>query len=265
MKQLSLLLFGLLWTIAIALQGQAPTDTDTVSTANQPQRQSGLKQLFLPFLGKEAQLSPDKLRERAQPELGLFFYPTTLFVNQFTMGGEIKLGFRTAMRAVVGYSSAEKSRTYDVANMSGGYLEAQFRYYPMVYAMKGIYFMGFSYAKLMDYQMNIQRSGNLGFDSDIATSYDLSALQQAYGTSDFPVLDGSAQAFGVGLGAGANIMFTDRIAFDLFVGTAYQAANIGGASRQFFTDNHPLLSSALINYNTGIKAHLSVALGVLFY
>jgi hypothetical protein len=260
-------IFGIGWWCLLlhcttSVNAQSPTTADSLPP--KPTVIQEVKDYLRPFFVSSKKLSVEELREQAQPSFGLYFYPLSLSAANVTLAGELKLGFRTSVRAVGSFGSAEISQYYRVKNMTNGYLEGQFRYYPLRYAMKSIYVMGFGYAKAMTYKIDLDLVRNDYY------SFNRSELEREFGFERGswirqPDLNGTALAVGFGLAVGFQVKLCPRVVLDVYGGAAHQTPFHSGNAYRFLNGSHPIRNGFWDNYVSGIKEHIGFSLGVLFF
>lgn len=243
------------------------------SVKSKPSAKERIKNYIKPPEKSRKRWTKEALRQQAQPKVGLFVYPLSLFTANVEAGVEFKLGFRTSIRVVGAYGQAEASQSYLVTDMNRGLMEAQFRYYPLRYAMKNVYFMAYAYVHAMRYTMNMDVLGSRDFrgvgtvTASMVDYYDIKGIARAYELrqhtqwEDYPVLSGSGSALGFGLAMGFHLTLSKRVVLDCYAGYGPQLGRLRGEASVWLTDKHPLPSM----FGSGMAPQIGLAIGGLFF
>jgi hypothetical protein len=242
------------------------------SAQSKPSARESVKNYINPPGKSSTKWTKEALRQQPQPTVGIFVYPLSLFTANVEAGVELKLGFRTSIRVVGAYGQAEASQSYIVTDMNRGFLEAHFRYYPLRYAMKNVYFMGYAYANTMRYTMNMDVLGDrdfrgMGTVAGTIDFYDMKGIAKAYELrqntqwKDYPVLSGSGAALGFGIAIGFHLKVSQRLVIDCYAGFGPQLGRLRGEASDWLTDKHPLPSM----FGSGMAPQLGLAIGGLFF
>jgi len=123
-------------------------------------------------------------------------YPFSFVGSSIMLGVEHRMspGFTMKLNGAVGFADA--NHYYGVENLTSGYGELQFRYYPSKNACRGFYGMGYTYYK----HVSFTTSNNFFFNNTL------------------PGVKGQSGAFSLGVAVGFQRIISNLVAVDFYLG-----------------------------------------------